>query len=251
MAEQTKRVVVVTGGSRGIGLAVGLRMAGPHTRLYFNYSSPDSSDAEKAVQLIREAGGEARAARVDMASQDDIQKFFAKILDESGRVDILVNNAGVTADGLLVRMKEEDWDRVLTVNLKGCFLCTKAAARPMMKQRSGRIINVTSVVAFIGNPGQANYAASKAGLIALTKTSARELASRGITVNAVAPGYIDTRMTATLSEKVKEALLAQIPLGRMGLPEDVAGAVAFLASPEASYVTGQIIHVNGGMYMGT
>jgi 3-oxoacyl-[acyl-carrier protein] reductase len=178
-----------------------------------------------------------------------VQGFFNQIVEESGRVDVLVNNAGVTADGLLVRMKEEDWDRVMDINLKGAFHCTQAVAKTMMKQRSGRIINMASVVGVMGNAGQANYVASKAGLIGLTKTAARELAPRGITVNAVAPGFIETSMTAELPEKVKEAMLAQIPLGRMGRPEDVADVVAFLASEKASYITGQVIHVNGGMHM--
>jgi len=250
MSEETKRVVVVTGGSRGIGRAIGLRMSDGGTQIYLNYSSEDSRAADETVKLIKEAGGFAHAARVNVASREDVQGFISKILDECGRVDVLVNNAGVTADGLLVRMKEEDWDRVLAINLKGAFLCTQSVSKAMMKQRYGRIINLTSVVGEIGNPGQANYSASKAGLIGLTRTAARELAPRGITVNAVAPGFIDTRMTAGLPEKVKEAMLAQIPLGRMGQAEDVAEVVAFLASPAASYMTGQVIHVNGGMYMG-
>jgi 3-oxoacyl-[acyl-carrier protein] reductase len=184
-----------------------------------------------------------------VASQQDVQNFFNTIVEESGRVDVLVNNAGITKDGLLVRMKEEDWDRVLGINLKGAFNCIQAVAKTMMKQRSGRIINITSVVGVMGNAGQANYTASKAGLIGLTKTAAKELAPRGITVNAIAPGFIETSMTINLSEKVRQALLAQVPLGRMGRPEDVAQIVRFLASDEASYVTGQVIHVNGGMYM--
>jgi 3-oxoacyl-[acyl-carrier protein] reductase len=184
-----------------------------------------------------------------VGSREDVQGFFNQIAEESGRVDVLVNNAGITADGLLVRMKEKDWDRVLDINLKGAFHCIQAVAKMMMRQRSGRIINMASVVGVMGNAGQANYVASKAGLIGLTKTVARELAPRGITVNAVAPGFVETSMTAELPEKVKEAMLAQIPLGRMGQPEDVADVVAFLASEEASYITGQVLHVNGGMYM--
>lgn len=248
MNNDTKRVVVVTGGSRGIGRAIGLRMADAGTKIYLNYSS-DSQDAEEATRLIEDAGGTACAIRASVASKQEVQEFFNKIVEECGRVDVLVNNAGITADGLLVRMKEDDWDRVLAINLKGAFYCMQAVAKTMMKQRSGRIINMASVVGVMGNPGQANYVASKAGLIGLTKTAAKELAPRGITVNAVAPGFIDTSMTADLPEKVKEAMLAQIPLQRIGQPEDVAEAVAFLASEGASYITGQVIHINGGMYM--
>jgi 3-oxoacyl-[acyl-carrier protein] reductase len=224
-------------------------MAGPGTRIYVNYSRPDSVDVDETMELVAQAGGSARGLRVDVASKEGVQGFFDTIIEESGRVDVLVNNAGITRDGLLVRMKESDWDRVLTVNLKGAFHCIQAAAKIMMKQRAGRIVNMASVVGVMGNAGQANYTASKAGLIGLTKTAARELAPRGITVNAVAPGFIDTAMTEGLSEKVKEAMLAQIPLRSIGSPADVAHAVAFLASDEASYITGQVIHVNGGMYM--
>jgi 3-oxoacyl-[acyl-carrier protein] reductase len=249
MNTDTKRLVVVTGGSRGIGRAIGLRMADGDTRVCFNYSGSDSRDAEETIRLIEDAGGSAWGARVNVASRQDVQDFFKKIMEQSGRVDVLVNNAGITKDGLLVRMKEEDWDRVLNINLKGAFHCIQAVAKTMMKQRAGRIINMASVVGVIGNPGQANYVASKAGLIGLTKTAAKELAPRGITVNAVAPGFIETPMTAGLPEKVKEAMLAQIPLKRFGQPRDVAETVHFLASEKASYITGQVIQVNGGMYM--
>ncbi|NVM22054.1 MAG: 3-oxoacyl-[acyl-carrier-protein] reductase [Desulfobacterales bacterium] len=249
MSTDAKRVVVITGGSRGIGRTIALRMAGADTKIYFNYSGQSSTDAEATIKLIADAGGSAWAARVDVASRPDVENFFNKIVEECGRVDVLVNNAGITMDGLLVRMKEEDWDRVMAINLKGAFNCMQAVAKTMMKQRAGRIINMTSVVAVMGNAGQANYTASKAGLIGLTKTAARELAPRGITVNAVSPGFIDTPMTAVLPEKVKEAMLAQIPLGRFGQTEDVAEVVAFLASDNASYITGQVVHVNGGMYM--
>ena len=249
MSTDAKRVVVITGGSRGIGRAIGLRMADANTRIYFNYSSSDTRDAEETVKLIEDAGGSAWGTRVNVASQQDVQNFFKKIVEECGRVDVLINNAGITIDGLLVRMKEEDWDRVLAINLKGAFHCIQAVAKIMMKQRAGRIVNMASVVGVMGNAGQANYVASKAGLIGLTKTAAKELAPRGITVNAVAPGFIDTPMTAGLPEKVKEAMLAQVPTGRFGQPEDVAETVAFLASEKASYITGQVVHVNGGMYM--
>ncbi|MBW2108121.1 MAG: 3-oxoacyl-[acyl-carrier-protein] reductase [Deltaproteobacteria bacterium] len=248
-SDQISRVVVVTGGSRGIGRAVAVRMAEPGTRIYVNYTSPDTRDVDETTSLIAEAGGDGRALRTDVAAKQGVQDFFNTVVEESGRVDVLVNNAGITRDGLLVRMKDSDWQQVLTVNLTGAFYCIQAVAKPMLKQRAGRIINIASVVGITGNAGQANYTASKAGLIGLTKTAAQELAPRGITVNAVAPGFIDTAMTHALPEKVREAMLSRIPLARAGTPEDVAEAVAFLASAQASYITGQVIHVNGGMYM--
>lgn len=246
---QDKRVVVVTGGSRGIGRVVAVRLAGPGTVVCYNYHRSNDTVAEETGRLIEQAGGRAWADRVDVSANDDVKGFFSRIVDRHGRVDVLVNNAGVAIDGLLVRLKESDWDRVMSINLKGAFNCMQAVGKQMMKQRQGRIINMSSVVGVMGNAGQASYSASKAGLIGLTKTAARELAPRGITVNAIAPGFIDTAMTEELPDKAKQAMLSQIPLGRIGLPEDVAGVVAFLASPEAGYITGQVIHVNGGMYM--
>jgi 3-oxoacyl-[acyl-carrier protein] reductase len=248
MSDRVKRTVVITGGSKGIGRALCLSFAGPDTCIYFNYSSSNAAAAE-TVKLIADAGGRAIGSRVNVASENEVTAFFKKIVDETGRIDVLVNNAGITRDGLLVRMKEKDWDDVIDTNLKGAFNCMKIAGKTMMKQRYGRIINITSVVGVIGNPGQANYVASKAGLIGLTKAVAKELASRGITVNAVAPGYVETDMTASLSDKARDALIDRIPLGRVGKPEDVAAVVAFLASESASYLTGQVIHVNGGMYI--
>ncbi|MFH1977214.1 MAG: 3-oxoacyl-[acyl-carrier-protein] reductase [Pseudomonadota bacterium] len=248
MADLMKRTVVVTGGTRGIGRAVCLAFAGPDANVYFNYSSASAASSE-TEELIARAGGYAKGMQINVCSEKEVEVFFEKILDETGRIDVLVNNAGITRDGLLVRMKEKDWDDVLDVNLKGTFICTKIAAKPMMKQRYGRIINITSVVGASGNPGQANYVASKAGIIGFTKAVAKELASRGITSNAVAPGFVETDMTASLSEKVKESMINLIPLGRAGKPEDVAAAVVFLASESAAYITGQIIHVSGGMYM--
>lgn len=254
MPENNKHTVVITGGSRGIGRAICLSFAGPDTRIYFNYFSPGDPAAEKAQaditeKLVADSGGFATGISVNVVSGKEVEDFFEKILNETGRVDVLVNNAGITRDGLLVRMKEKDWDAVLDINLKGTFNCTKIAAKTMMKQRSGRIINIASVVGVTGNAGQANYAASKAGIIGLTKTTAKELGQRGITVNAVAPGYIETDMTASLPDKVKTTMLSQIPLGRAGQPEDVAKVVAFLASEKAAYITGQVIHVSGGMYI--
>ena len=249
-----KRTVVVTGASRGIGRSICLSLASPDTQIYFNYFSPGNPEAEEAAaaeteKLVADLGSSAASMSVDVADAKDVEAFFEKIVDETGRVDILVNNAGITKDGLLVRMKENDWNMVLNINLKGAFTCTRLAARIMMKQRYGRIVNIASVVGVSGNPGQANYSASKAGLIGLTKTAAKELAARNVTVNAVAPGFIETDMTAALSEKARKAMLDQVPMGRGGQPEDVAAAVKFLASDDAAYITGQVIHVNGGMYM--
>lgn len=240
--------MVVTGGSRGIGRAVCLALADAQTSVWFNYSSAEDA-ARETERLVSEKGGTARGLKVDVRSEEAIKGFFKTVLDETGRVDVLVNNAGITRDGLVVRMKERDWDEVMDINLKGAFLFSKTAARTMMQQHSGRIIMITSMVGVTGNAGQSNYAASKAGLIGLTKSLARELAPRNITVNAVAPGYIDTDMTATLDDKTKDHILTLIPLGRVGTQDDVASAVEFLASDRASYITGQVLHVSGGMYI--
>ncbi len=248
MTEKNEHTVVVTGGSRGIGREICLALTAPGTTVFFNYF-PEDPEAAETVKQITEKGGKAKKACIDVTSENEIKGFFDGVMTETGRVDVLVNNAGITRDGLLVRMKEKDWDDVININLKGAFICTKLASKIMMKQRSGRIINISSVVGAMGNPGQANYVASKAGLMGLTKAAAKELAGRGITVNAVAPGFIESDMTASLPDKVKEAMLNQIPLKRAGQPKDVAGIVAFLASDDAAYVTGQIIHVSGGMYM--
>ncbi|MDL1985533.1 MAG: 3-oxoacyl-[acyl-carrier-protein] reductase, partial [Deltaproteobacteria bacterium] len=243
-----------TGASRGIGRSICLSLANPDTQIYFNYFSPGNPEAEEAAaaeteKMVADLGSSAASMSVDVADAKDVEAFFEKIVNETGRVDILVNNAGITKDGLLVRMNENDWNMVLNINLKGAFTCTRLAAKIMMKQRYGRIVNIASVVGVSGNPGQANYSASKAGLIGLTKTAAKELAARNVTVNAVAPGFIETDMTAALSEKARTAMLDQVPMRRGGQPEDVAAAVKFLASDDAAYITGQVIHVNGGMYM--
>jgi len=253
MAEEEKRSIVVTGGSRGIGRAICLAFAGPDNGIFFNYYSPGDPEGEAAAAaeteaLVSQKGGEAKSIEANVASEADVTAFFGSVMERAGRIDVLVNNAGITKDNLLMRMKPQEWNAVLDINLTGTFLCMKAATRTMMKQRYGRIINLASVVGVTGNTGQANYSASKAGVIGLTKTAAKELASRNITVNAIAPGFIETDMTAVLPDSVKEAMLAQIPLGRPGTPEDVAGAVAFLASEQAGYITGQVIHVSGGMY---
>jgi 3-oxoacyl-[acyl-carrier protein] reductase len=243
------KVAVVTGGSRGIGRAICLQFAELGAKVVINYvSRPDAAEETKA--LVEAMGGECLVVKFDVSKTSEVQEAFKQITADCGRIDILVCNAGVTRDGLLATMKEEAWDQVMDVNLKGAFNCIKAGCRPMMKQRWGRIIVITSVVGFAGNAGQANYSAAKAGLVGLTRSSARELASRGITVNCVAPGYIDTDMTSNLPEAVKEKILSEIPLGILGEPGDIAKAVTYLASDDARYVTGQAIHVNGGMFMG-
>jgi 3-oxoacyl-[acyl-carrier protein] reductase len=248
MNSKSKRTIVVTGGSKGIGQAICVAFAAPGSDIFFNFSS-DETTGRQTENKISAAGGSARGMRVNVASEKDVSTFFKTILDQTGRIDVLINNAGITRDNLLLRMREKDWDAVMDVNLKGAFLCIKAAARTMIQQRFGRIINITSIAGVAGNPGQANYSASKAGLIGLTKTAAKELASRNITVNAIAPGLIETEMTAPLPENVKSAMISQIPMRRTGTPEDVARLTVFLASDEAGYITGQTIHVNGGMYI--
>ena len=248
MTERIKRTILVTGGSRGIGRGICLAFAHADNHIFFNYSSAGEAAAQ-TEKLVAEAGGTATGVQVNVASEKEVTGFVALALDDTGRIDVLVNNAGITRDGLLVRMKESDWEDVLNINLKGTFLCIKAVTKPMMKQRYGRIINVSSVVGVSGNPGQANYVASKAGIIGLTKGVAKELASRNITANVVAPGFIETDMTAGLADKAKDAMVSQIPLGRPGTAEDIARAVVFLASDDAAYITGQTLHVSGGMYM--
>jgi 3-oxoacyl-[acyl-carrier protein] reductase len=241
------RVAFITGASRGIGRATALTLC----RAGFDIvvASPEIEKNEEVAAEIRACSGEAMTVNLDVASADSVKEAFAKALADKSRIDVLVNNAGITRDGLAVRMKPADWDLVLRINLDGAFLCTQAVLPGMMRNRWGRIINSASVVGQAGSPGQANYAASKAGLIGLTKALAQEMASRGITVNAVAPGYIATDMTAALAEEVRQKILAAVPLGRMGRPEDIAAAVKFLASEDAAYITGQVLAVNGGMYM--
>ena len=243
------KVAVVTGGSRGIGRAICLQLAKMGAKVVINFVSRPEA-AEETKTQVEAIGGECVLVKFDVSKTSEVQDAFKQITAECGRIDILVCNAGITKDGLLVTMKEEAWDQVMDVNLKGAFNCIKAGCRPMMKQRWGRIIIITSVVGFAGNAGQVNYSAAKAGLVGLARSSARELSSRGITVNCVAPGYIDTDMTSELPEAVKEKILSEIPLGILGEPKDIAGAVTYLASEDARYVTGQVIHVNGGMFMG-
>jgi 3-oxoacyl-[acyl-carrier protein] reductase len=247
--DNSGRVVAITGGSRGIGRAVALRFAEEKAKVVIVHYDPDESASQDTLNLLTERGVEAESHKVDVSMYGDVEVLIQNILSRFEKVDVLVNNAGITRDTLLMRMSEDDWDAVMRVNLKSVFNCTHAVIRPMIKQRGGRIVNISSVVGQMGNIGQANYAASKAGIIGFTKTVAREVAARGITVNAVAPGFIDTEMTASLSDKVKESFLRQIPLGRIGQPEDVAEAVYWLCSSAASYITGQTVHVNGGMFM--
>jgi len=242
------KVALVTGASRGIGRAIALKLAAEGAKVAVNYAG-NVEGANEVKKAIEDAGGEAVVIGADVSKSDDAEKMVNEVAEKFGGIDILVNNAGITRDGLLARMKNEDFDAVIDTNLKGVFYTARAAAKIMMKARKGRIINMASVVGIIGNAGQANYSAAKAGVIGFTKTVAKELAGRGITVNAIAPGFIETDMTAVVPEKAKDAMLQSIPVKRAGKPEDVANAVLFLASDMASYITGQVLNVDGGMVM--
>ncbi|MBI5207554.1 MAG: 3-oxoacyl-[acyl-carrier-protein] reductase [Candidatus Firestonebacteria bacterium] len=241
------KVAFVTGGARGIGRITAIALAKEGADIIVVNTNEDL--LQKVVEEIQALGRKAMGLKVNVTNSQEVDTAVKKVLDTFGKIDILVNNAGITRDNLIIRMKEEDWDSVLHVNLKGVFLCTKAVLRSMMKRESGKIINIASVVGISGNIGQANYSAAKAGIIGLTKTTAREVASRGITVNAVAPGFIDTDMTRALPAYIKENITRQIPLNRFGKPEDVAGVIVFLASERADYITGEVIRVDGGMIM--
>jgi 3-oxoacyl-[acyl-carrier protein] reductase len=241
------QVALITGGARGIGRAIALSLAKKGANLVIADISSES--ARETAGEMEALGVKAMPVALDVSKSAEVSRAIEVIGKEFGRLDILVNNAGITRDGLILRMKEEDWDAVIGINLKGVFLCSKEAVKVMVKQRYGRIVNIASVVAFMGNPGQANYSASKAGIVGLTKTIAKEYASRGITANAVAPGFISTAMTDALAENVRQEMLKSIPIGKFGSVDDVANAVVFLSSPETGYITGQVIHVNGGMYM--
>jgi len=245
--ELKDKVAFVTGGAQGIGRTISeeLARAGAHVVL----GDVNLEGAQATAEAINISGGSASAVKIDVSNATEVREVFDFIIKDKKPVDILVNNAGITRDGLMVRMKESDWDLVLDINLKGSFLCSQQAAKQMMKQKSGVIVNIASIVGVMGNFGQANYSASKAGVIGLTKTLAREVASRGIRVNAIAPGFIDTEMTRVLDEEVRQKLIEQIPLARLGLPEDVARCVNFLVSDKSSYITGQVINLNGGMLM--
>lgn len=246
--EAERQIVVVTGASRGIGRAVAVRFARDGAAVIVNYKGSESA-AQETARAVTEAGGEATLVQGDVSNRDDAERLIETAIQQYGRIDVLVNNAGITRDQLLMRMTDDDWDAVLDTNLKGAFHMTRAALRPMLRKRSGRIINISSVVGLIGNAGQGNYAAAKAGLIGFTKSIAREVASRSITVNAIAPGYIATEMTDAIPENMRGKIPEQVPMGRLGTPEDVAAVVAFIASPAAAYMTGAVLHVDGGMVM--
>ena len=249
MNEINSRVVVITGGSRGIGRSVCLRFAEEKARIVIVHYDVDDIAADETINALAETGVKVESHKVDVSSFEAVDVLFNDIFSRFEKIDVLVNNAGITRDTLLMRMNEKDWDAVISVNLKSVFNCTRAVIRSMIKQRSGSICNISSVVGQTGNAGQANYSASKAGIMGFTKTVAKEVAAKGITVNGVAPGFIDTEMTAVLSDKAKESFMRQIPSGRIGMPEDVAEAVYWLCSDAANYITGQILHVNGGLYM--
>lgn len=244
--ELKERVALVTGAGQGIGRAIALKLAEEGATVVINDINPA---AEEVAGEIKAGGGQAVSILADVSSAADVSRMVEQIISQYGRIDILVNNAGITRDSLVMRMTEEDWDKVLAINLKSVFLCTRAVVKSMLKQRRGRIISIASIVGLIGNPGQVNYASAKAGIIGFTKAIAREVASRGITANAIAPGFIDTEMTKKLSDSQRQELIENIPLGRLGTPEDIAEAVAFLASPRAGYISGQVLTVDGGMTM--
>ena len=242
------KIVLVTGAGRGIGASIAKRFASEGAEVIVNYSGNDEA-AQKTVDEITATGGQAQKYKCSVNDRESVKVMIDEIIKKFGRIDILVNNAGITKDGLMLRMTDEDFDRVIDVNLKGTFNCTKYVSKYMLKQKSGKIINISSVVGLSGNAGQVNYSASKAGIIGITKSAAKELSSRGITVNAVAPGYVDTDMTKVLSDNIRNEILKNIPLQRMGYVEDISNCVAFLASEDASYITGQVISVDGGMHI--